>query len=67
VPAADEDGVLDVLRRIAWLADVAPELAELDINPLIAAPSGVFAVDVRARITPSVPKPDWHARRLRGE
>ncbi|TCC16071.1 bifunctional GNAT family N-acetyltransferase/acetate--CoA ligase family protein [Kribbella sindirgiensis] len=63
--AADQAAVLDVIHRIAWLAEQVPELAELDINPLVAGPSGAFAVDVRMRLTPAVPEPDWHARRLR--
>ncbi|NUR98502.1 MAG: GNAT family N-acetyltransferase [Kribbellaceae bacterium] len=65
--AADQEAVLDVIHRIAWLTGVVPELAELDINPLIAAPSGTFAVDIRARLTPTTPEPDWHARHLRGD
>ncbi|TCC54281.1 GNAT family N-acetyltransferase [Kribbella pittospori] len=63
--AADEAAVLDVIHRIAWLAALVPELAELDINPLIAAPSGAFAVDVRMRLAPATPEPDWYARRMR--
>ncbi|HEY3560591.1 MAG TPA: GNAT family N-acetyltransferase [Kribbella sp.] len=63
--AADETAVLEVIHRIAWLATQVPELAELDINPLVAAPSGAFAVDVRIRLTPAAPEPDWYARHLR--
>jgi acyl-CoA synthetase (NDP forming) len=62
---ADELAVLDVLHRIAWLADAVPELSELDINPLIATGTGAFAVDVKLRLTPAVPEPDWYGRRLR--
>ena len=65
--AADQDAVLGVIHRIAWLASVVPELAELDINPLVAAPSGAFAVDVRMRLTPAAPEPDWYGRHLRGD
>lgn len=65
--AADQDAVLDVMQRIAWLANAVPELAELDINPLVAAPAGAFAVDVRIRLTPATPEPDWYARHLRGD
>ncbi|WP_165550210.1 bifunctional GNAT family N-acetyltransferase/acetate--CoA ligase family protein [Kribbella speibonae] len=65
--AADQAAVLDVIHRIAWLADLVPELAELDINPLVAAPGGAFAVDVRVRLTPAAPEPDWYARHLRGD
>ncbi len=65
--AADQEAVLSVIHRIAWLANLVPELAELDINPLVAAPSGAFAVDVRIRLTPAAPEPDWYGRHLRGE
>src|SRR5690242_10393128 len=54
-------------HRIAWLAELVPELAELDINPLIAGPSGACAVDVRLRLTPAAPEPDWYARRMRAD
>ena len=37
----------DVLQRIARLAGHVPDLAELDINPLIVSPEGVIAVDAR--------------------
>lgn len=62
---ADEAAVLDVLHRIAWLAEAVPEIAELDINPLIAAPEGVVAVDVKLRLTPVSAEPDWQSRHLR--
>lgn len=64
---ADQEAVLEVIHRIAWLAEQVPELAELDINPLIAGPSGAFAVDVRMRLTPASPEPDWYARRMRAD
>jgi len=62
---ADEPAVLDVLHRIARLAECLPEIAELDLNPLIAAPSGAFAVDVKIRLAPSQAEPDWYSRHLR--
>lgn len=65
MPAADEAAVLDVVHRIAWLADAVPEIVELDVNPLLAAPAGAFAVDVKIRITPAAPQPDWFSRHLR--
>ncbi|TDW74925.1 bifunctional acetate--CoA ligase family protein/GNAT family N-acetyltransferase [Kribbella pratensis] len=65
--AADQAAVLDVIHRIAWLAEQVPELAELDINPLVAGPTGAFAVDVRIRLAPATPEPDWYARRMRGD
>lgn len=62
---SDEQAVLAVLHRIAHLAESVPEITEMDINPLIAAPSGAFAVDVKLRVTTATPEPDWYSRRLR--
>ncbi|MDX6282851.1 MAG: hypothetical protein QOH03_3922, partial [Kribbellaceae bacterium] len=62
---ADEPAVLEVLHRIAWLAEAVPELAELDINPLTATPTGALAVDVKLRLEQSGPEPDWYSRHLR--
>ena len=34
------------------LADEVPELAELDLNPVVVRPDGVVAVDVKVRLAP---------------
>jgi acyl-CoA synthetase (NDP forming) len=47
----------DLLQRLARLAGDVPELAELDINPLIVSPEGAVAVDSRARVEPLPPRP----------
>ena len=44
--------MLDIVHRVARLAELVPEVAELDINPLIAAPGGALAVDVKLRLPP---------------
>ncbi|HEY5693258.1 MAG TPA: GNAT family N-acetyltransferase [Gaiellaceae bacterium] len=49
-PAADEDALVDLLLRLSLLADDLPEVAELDLNPVLALPDGCFAVDARARV-----------------
>jgi acyl-CoA synthetase (NDP forming)/GNAT superfamily N-acetyltransferase len=46
-PPADLDALCDTLLRVSRLADDLPEIAELDLNPVIARPDGVFAVDAR--------------------
>ena len=33
------------------LADDLPEITELDLNPVIARPDGVFVVDARVKVT----------------
>jgi acetyl-CoA synthetase len=48
-PAVDVDAVTAAIESVAALvASSAGRLAELDINPLIASPSGAVAVDVLA-------------------
>jgi acyl-CoA synthetase (NDP forming)/GNAT superfamily N-acetyltransferase len=63
-PAVDAAELADVLLRVSRLADDVPELAELDLNPVIARPDGVWVVDVRARLAPAMPR-DPFLRRLR--
>ena len=50
-PAADIETLRDALLRMSRLADELPEVAELDLNPVIARPDGVTAVDARIRVT----------------
>jgi acyl-CoA synthetase (NDP forming)/GNAT superfamily N-acetyltransferase len=63
-PAADITALRDVLMRVSRLADDLPEVTDLDLNPVIARPDGVIAVDARIRITPQIPQ-DPFLRRLR--
>ena len=49
-PAADAAALADVLLRLSQLADDFPELAELDLNPVIALPDGAVVVDARVRV-----------------
>ena len=63
-PAVNTAALADVLLRVSRLADEIPEIAELDLNPVIARPDGVQAVDARIRIAPAQPQ-DPFLRRLR--
>jgi acyl-CoA synthetase (NDP forming) len=49
-PPADAGQVSDVVLRVARLVDDLPEVAELDLNPVIAGPDGCVAVDARIRV-----------------
>jgi acetyltransferase len=51
-PAADIDAVCDVLVRVSQLVADLAEVAEIDINPLLADHAGVIALDVRVRVLP---------------
>ena len=62
-PACDIAALQDFLLRVGRLAEDVPELAELDLNPVIVSPSGVVAVDARVRLRPVLGPPD--VRRLR--
>lgn len=53
-PRADIDAVGQVLVRLSNLAMDFPEIAELDINPLLADERGAIALDARIRLAPSV-------------
>ena len=40
----------DLLHRLSRLAEDLPEVAELDLNPVLAGPGGCVAVDARVRV-----------------
>jgi acyl-CoA synthetase (NDP forming)/GNAT superfamily N-acetyltransferase len=61
---ADLPALRETLLRVSRLADDLPEIAELDLNPIIARPDGAPAVDARVRLTPTQPQ-DPFLRRLR--
>ena len=59
-PMADVEALEDLLHRVARLAGAVPEIAELDVNPVIVSSGGAIAVDARllARPVPAGPPPD---------
>lgn len=63
-PAADLHALRDLLLRVSRLADDLPEVTEVDLNPVIARPDGVFAVDARVNVAPCEPL-DPFLRKLR--
>ncbi len=50
VPGADVDAIYLTLVKISQLICDHPEIAELDINPLLADSEGVLALDARIRV-----------------
>ena len=52
-PPADQDALCRTLVAIAQIAADLPEIAELDVNPLLVDAEGVIALDARIRIVPA--------------
>ena len=50
-PPADVAALRGALLRISQLAGDLPQVAEMDLNPVIARPNGVIAVNARIRVT----------------
>ena len=60
-PPSDAPALADLVLRLSRLADDLPEVAELDLNPVLGLPNGYVAVD--ARILLRTPP---HVRRTKG-
>ena len=41
---------IEIIQRVSALVEVAPEIIEMDMNPLIGNPKDIKAVDVRIRV-----------------
>jgi acyl-CoA synthetase (NDP forming)/RimJ/RimL family protein N-acetyltransferase len=54
-----------LLLRVACLADDVPEVAVLELNPVIAGPSGTFVLDATARVAVPASRLDEGPRRMR--
>ncbi len=46
----NESGFIDIICRLSALVKAAPEICEMDINPLMATENSIIAVDARVRI-----------------
>lgn len=53
--AVDQAALVDAILRVSQIAADLPELAELDINPLLADEHGVVALDARIRARGTAP------------
>jgi hypothetical protein len=51
-PPADRAALTDILARVSRLSEDVPEIAEMDLNPVIVLPAGQGCdiVDVRIRV-----------------
>ena len=53
--AADTGALVDLVVRLAALAEDFPQVAELDLNPVIALADDCVAVDARVRVAHAAP------------
>ena len=63
-PRCDIGAIEEVLLRVSAMVDSHPEIAELDLNPLVASPEGAVIVDARVRVETApvaVPMPSLRA------
>jgi acyl-CoA synthetase (NDP forming) len=56
----DIEALVDLILRMARLAEDLPELIEADCNPVMATPEGAMVIDARLRVSmrPMVPEDD---------
>jgi acetyltransferase len=54
-PPADEAALLHVLMAVSQLLADVPQIAELDINPLVVDAKGAVALDARVRVSLAAP------------
>jgi acyl-CoA synthetase (NDP forming) len=62
VPKADVAALEELLLRVGAMVEAHPEVAEMDLNPVLVLERGAVAVDARIRIEPATPPPPISAR-----
>ena len=55
-PPADAPALVELVHRLAALAEENPEVVELDLNPVVGLPSGCLALDARVRLRRVAPR-----------
>ena len=63
-PPVDTTAPEKLLSRVGRLAKDFPEIAELDLNPVLVGPDGAVAVDAERRLAPVAAEPDPVLRQL---
>ena len=58
-PPVDIGKLEELLLRVSAMVDGHHEVAEMDLNPVIAGPGGSVAVDYRIRLQPPPPRRPW--------
>jgi acyl-CoA synthetase (NDP forming) len=61
-PTANVPALEDVLLRVSAMVENHPEVAELDLNPVVVLPDGAVVVDARVRVERPAPARPLGAR-----
>ena len=56
-PAYDVRALIDAILRVAAMVEDLPQVAELDLNPILVHERGATIVDARIRVEPTAPTP----------
>ncbi|MFH8988261.1 acetate--CoA ligase family protein [Streptomyces sp. NPDC017940] len=56
-PGVDRCALAEQIRRVSELVTDFPEIAEVDLNPVVATPQGALAADVRVILADRAPAP----------
>jgi acyl-CoA synthetase (NDP forming)/GNAT superfamily N-acetyltransferase len=64
-PPVDLAALEALLLRVARLADDLPEVAEMDLDPVVCGPEGTVPAKARIKVAPSAGRVDQTIRRLR--
>ena len=56
--------LVDLILRLSWLVDTVPEVAELDLNPVMCAGDDLVVVDAKIRLAAPAVLPDPLSRGL---
>jgi acetyl coenzyme A synthetase (ADP forming)-like protein len=67
-PAHSVPALVDAVLRVGTMVEELPQIAELDLNPILVHPLGVTIIDARVRVAPAVrpvfPLPSLRDRRV---
>ncbi len=63
-PIVSRDAVRELLHRVAALVDDFPQIAELDLNPVVCLGSDLIVVDAKIRLSAAAARPDTLVRQL---
>jgi len=58
-PPVDAGALEDALLRVSALVEDLPQVAEMDLNPIIVHATGAMIVDARIRVAPATPPPAY--------